>query len=75
MILVVVQLLRFLAQIARRVWMSAITTHVANMTVSCPELSRVAQSDSGRSERNVYGLVPTVPSCPESNQWDRRQGS
>jgi hypothetical protein len=41
------------------------TTNVSALE-ACPELSRVEQADSGRSEPNVYGLVPSVPSCPES---------
>ena len=31
----------------------------------CPDLSRVARVGSGRFKRNIHGLVPTVPSCPD----------
>ena len=31
----------------------------------CPDLSRVAHAGSGRFKRNIHGLVPTVPSCPD----------
>jgi len=31
----------------------------------CPDLSRVARVGSGRFKRNIHGLVPTVPTCPD----------
>jgi hypothetical protein len=31
----------------------------------CPEFARGEDTDSGHAQTNVYGVVPTVPSCPD----------